>query len=306
MAGHFVLILLLVMAITAAADDNSNTAGTNSNKDTRRPTAELVILNPSATATDAIDFEVSVSNPTSLAYAVEQVFIYFPGALVETRRSTMVSPKVESGAGGTGARLTSDRTFDLGIAPDTLAAGSIRVFRGTFPAYERSATAAVFDSSTFLFVPGDFPVRAQVKVSLADQQTVTDYPWAKATVHLQAPLSASLRGGLLGAILLALFVPAYELLQLRDRLDNKLRHPLRQFFVFALSGCVVATAGILVIYRLGSSDFPITIQITDWLGGLIVGLFSYPIGKKLHSMLFPDNSSESDSKTDGSFSSPPN
>jgi hypothetical protein len=296
MAERFVSLLFFFIATMAAAADNSANADTNSNEDTRRPTVELVVLNSSASATSSIDFEVSVSNPTSLAYVVDQVLIYFPGALVETRRSAMVTPKAESGA-----ILTSDGTFDLRITADTLLAGSIRVYRGTFPAYDRSVAAAVFDRSTFLFVPGDFPVRATVKVSLADQP-VTHYPWAKATVHLQAPLSASLRGGLLGAILLALFVPAYELLQLRGRIGIEPIHALRQFFVFALSGCVVATAGILVIYRLGSSDFPITIQITDWLGGFVVGLFSYPIGKKLHSMLFPDDTSGSDPKGDGGSS----
>lgn len=299
-------ILLFCMVAAFAADSNPEQADSDSPEDNRRPTVELVILNPSAIVTNAIDFEVTVSNPTSLDYAVENILIYFPGTLVETRQSIMVRPSDDCDSNQLGAKLTTDGAFDLGCSSsDTLSAGSIRVFRGALPAYKRPFIDTLFDVSTFLFVPGDFPVRAQVKMHRSDKENVTEYPTAKTVIHLQAPLSASLRGGLLGAILLALFVPAFDFLQklqnikklqsIRETIWGLLTYLLGQTFnilFFALSGCVVATAGILVIFRLGSSDFPITIQITDWLGGLIVGLFSYTIGKKLHSMFFPQNISD--------------
>jgi hypothetical protein len=47
-------------------------------------------------------------------------------------------------------------------------------------------------------------------------------------------------------------------------------------------GSIVATITILLLQRLSDVGLPITLDVKDWIGGLIVGLFSSQLGDTLY------------------------
>lgn len=247
----------------------------------KRPQIELRLLEQSITATDGLDFEVVVSNPTKSDFDIRKILVYFPENLRHARRFQNTNNNVDI--------WNEDGAIDLNVSIENIKQGTFRVYRGTLPAYNRTAWQAVVDSGTLFFIPGKYNVRAEAMMNASGFPDQKDQPWATSSVHVTAPLSAPLRGGIIGSLLLALFFPAFSYLQQRKNQESTYKtHPIGQFFVYVLSGSVVSTTAILVIFRLGSADFPISLQINDWLGGVIVGLFSYPVGNKLYEMLFPD------------------
>lgn len=108
-----------------------------------------------------------------------------------------------------------------------------------------------------------------------------------AEITLAPPLSAVVRGGILGALFLAIFVPAYRKLHaVKTGRAERTEKPLAQALTFFLAGSVVSTITILLLQRLGNLDLPIMITVKDYLGGMVIGLFSYKIGDALYGYLF--------------------
>ena len=115
-------------------------------------------------------------------------------------------------------------------------------------------------------------------------------------------MNAVLRGGVIGALLLSLFVPAYRVLYKREKSTHKnngtLRDVFAQFITFLISGSVVSITAILLIHRMGSANLPISFTVNDYLGGVIVGLFSYVIGDTLYKQFFEKSDSQAKSVTE--------
>ena len=57
-------------------------------------------------------------------------------------------------------------------------------------------------------------------------------------------------------------------------------------FDFLYCGSIISVTAILLPHRLGNANLPITVTANDYLGGVIVGLFSYTIGNALYQQFF--------------------
>ena len=168
-----------------------------------------------------------------------------------------------------------------------------RIYSIRIPRVKMSILKSIVDSETLLFVPGKYRLRTVVVLKESGNDKGMRNLYSVSDIVLEPPLSAALRGGVIGAMLLALFVPAYRTLRKRkDKMqvgNSESTNIVGQFFIYLISGSVVSVTAILFIYRMGSANLPISITVNDYLGGVIVGLFSYVFGDALYNKFFKNN-----------------
>ncbi|HLG55269.1 MAG TPA: hypothetical protein VI485_08050 [Vicinamibacterales bacterium] len=106
---------------------------------------------------------------------------------------------------------------------------------------------------------------------------------SEVAVELTPPLNSIVRGGILGAALLALFVSMYRGSRMHspppednagwaERADKWVRtwtwEALGGIRILIV-GSIVATITILLLQRLSDVGLPITLDVKDWIGGLV-------------------------------------
>jgi hypothetical protein len=214
----------------------------------------------------SFDIDVILSNLTKdKSYDVKQVKILIPKSLNVIRNDSLKE--------------------DLGIHLHSLNCGSEKIYRMGIPRVKQSILKTIFDTETLIFPPGSYPIKTEVvlKESGSDEfQSI----YATTLISLEPPLNAILRGGIIGALLLALFIPTYKALRSKSKTKKIEMSLFSRSLILFIAGSVVATIAILLIHRFDNLSIPITIEVNDFLGGIIVGLFSYSIGNKLYEQLF--------------------
>ncbi len=233
------------------------------------PTLQLTIYQTSKSINAPLDSEIVLINLTNKAYDIKSVKLFLPQSL------SAIRPDFNE--------IITDELHAIGGEDE-------RIYSFGIPRVDMPIVESLFDSETLFFVPGKYRLRAEVVLKESGTEKGIRNLYATTELTLEPPLSAVLRGGVIGALLLALFVPAYRILYKRQHDDNQgagaLRFAFGQFVVYFLSGSVVSITAILLIHRIGSANLPISITVNDYLGGIIVGLFSYVIGNALYNQFF--------------------
>lgn len=235
------------------------------------PTLQLSIYQTSPSINAPIDCEIVLVNLTNKAYDIKSVKLFLPQSLAAIRPDfkEIITNELHAIGG------EDERIYSFGI-----------------PRVDMPIVESLLDSETLFFVPGTYRLRAEVVLKESGNEKGVRSLYANAEVTLEPPLNAVLRGGVIGALLLALFVPAYRILYKRHTAGAQgmtaFRFAFGQFIVYFLSGSVVSITAILLIHRIGSANLPISITVNDYLGGIIVGLFSYVIGNALYNQFFEE------------------
>jgi hypothetical protein len=230
-----------------------------------RPYLSVHIYQTEASITAALDIDVVLTNLQSKEFEVDSVVIFLP------ERMKAIRP-----------------TLDVKLIKtvESLPPGSQRTYRLSVPGVEFPWQKYFYETESLLLTPGDYVVKGLVKYH-ASGETSRHSMEQTAPITLAPPLSAVVRGGILGALFLAIFVPAYRTLHAaKTGQPARTEKPLAQAMTFFLAGSVVSTITILLLQRLGNLDLPIMITVKDYLGGMVIGLFSYKIGDALYGQLF--------------------
>lgn len=231
------------------------------------PTLKLNIYQTDTSINSPMDGEIILTNLTNKTYDVQSVKVFLPEGLASIRPKFKNKINKELHA----INAEDERIYSFGI-----------------PRVEMPLWQSIWDLNTLLFVPGTYRLRAEVILKKSGQDTGTRSLYASTELNLEPPLLSALRGGIIGALLLALFVPAYRALQqmTSQTVGILARESAKQFIIYVLSGSVVSIIAILIIHRVGSANLPISISVNDYLGGILVGLFSYVIGNSLYNQFF--------------------
>ena len=70
--------------------------------------------------------------------------------------------------------------------------------------------------------------------------------------------------------------------------------------MISVAGATSASIALLLLQRLKGLELPINLTITDFYGGVVIGLFSYKIGDWLHKELAEGGTADSVPKTPAS------
>jgi hypothetical protein len=245
--------------------------------------------------TAPLDVYVTFTNVGDVDLNIEQAELIYPAAVKGTRDTLPTSL----------LRCRETSASDIQIVP----ANSHRFFYCVFPRYERSWIAQLLDASTFFFLPGKYRIQAVIEYSPAPVEKTpsgTVSPHRRflrqtAEVELKPPLMALLRGSWLGCLLAALFLtirwsgqhsalPAEG----RRRWFQSAWPVVRFGFRVLVTGLVSATIIVLLLQRLSDIGLPLTVEVNDWVGGVIVGLVAYASTEALYRWLAQGDNTNSD------------
>lgn len=245
------------------------------------PTLQLNVFQSSKSITAPIDGEIILTNLTKKAYSIKKVAIHLPQGLSAIRPN--FNESIQSQLHGI---LGNDQ----------------RVYSFVIPRVKMPFWESLLNAETLLFVPGKYRLRAEIELEgSAGKEKGFRSLYALTEITLEPPLSAALRGGVVGALLLALFVPAYRMLHSRKNIEKTISYSLSnlmgQFLIYSISGSVVSITTILFIHRMGSANLPISIAVNDYLGGIIIGLLSYVFGDALYKKFFGVKDGETEQLT---------
>jgi hypothetical protein len=230
-----------------------------------RPYLSIHIYQAETSITAALDIDVVLTNLLSKEFEIDSVVVFLP------ERMKAIRPTLN-------AKLIG--------RVEPLPPGSQRTYRLSVPSVEIPWQKYFYETETLLLAPGDYAVKGLVEYHVSGE-TGRHSMEQTATITLAPPLSAVVRGGILGALFLAIFVPAYRKLRAaKTGQPTRTEKPVAHAITFFLAGSVVSTITILLLQRLGSLDLPIMITVKDYLGGMVIGLFSYKIGDALYGQLF--------------------
>jgi hypothetical protein len=133
------------------------------------------------------------------------------------------------------------------------------------------------------FKPAEYEARVIIAYKVFDRnETMIE---EKVMVKLEPPVNSILWGSILGSVLLALYIALYK--RTKEMLSWKIT--LSRFVSVSLTGIVSGIIIIFLLFRFKNLDLPVTIAVTDFFGGLVLGLFTYKLGDWLYSKLADSN-----------------
>lgn len=257
------------LAATTASNDKAQAATTASFEE--RPSMRIEIYQYDKSITSSLDIDIILTNIHQKAFKIVKIKIFYPENLKALRISCPEQNSEQS-------KICLKETIDDG---ETLYSGSERTYRVNVPSAQLHFYKYLYESDALLFIPNQYLVRVEVEYTLTTEDKFLRFVSGKVDLSLETPLSSIIRGGILGALLLAIFIPIYRFIY--DKINIK--ESLLQFLTLLISGSVISTIAILLLQRLANLALPITISVKDYLGGMVVGLFSYKIGYILYKQL---------------------
>ena len=237
------------------------------------PELSIAIYQTDKSLTAPLEIYITLTNLNPHPYKLQSIQLMIPQAMKTIR------PGLEL------TLLEPDK-------PEELSAHSQRFYHVSISRVKQTFFHWLLNPDTFLFLPDTYRVRCVVEYGVNE---TTGSIQGEIPIDLQPPLSSLLRGGVIGSLLLAIFLPIYRFSRHVPKADWQPENPLLRFpltFVqIFISGSVVSAIAILLLQRLGDVDLPVTIDVKDWIGGLIIGLFSYQIGDTLYGRFLGDQES---------------
>jgi hypothetical protein len=166
------------------------------------------------------------------------------------------------------------------IAPETVVnPGNSVISRMEFGSARTYWYFPFISPSLLFFRPGEYEARVVITYRYLDRpETMIE---EKALVRLDPPLSAIIWGSVIGSFLLSLFITLYNLMK-TDYPRNKI---WIRFFYVSINGIVSGIILVLLIYRMKNLGLPIEISVTDFIGGIVLGLFTFKLGDWIYTKL---------------------
>ena len=130
---------------------------------------------------------------------------------------------------------------------------------------------------TYLFANN---IRFAVTVSVSGDREYRYYP----TVMVNASEVSIFVGGIFGALLLALFVWVHKLI-VEPRARLYWGRNLGYTFLLAMRGGIMAIIALLIGKTTQGSGSPVALTVIDFAGGVMIGIFSYPLASWMASTL---------------------
>ncbi len=218
-----------------------------------KPKLEMRVFQVDKSIAYGMDIEVVITNPYDITFAIISTDIILPDIFPEHPL--------------------------LGM--ETLAPGCERIFPFRIPGNHAVNLKDIFLlKKSFLkslfFVPKKYPVRCLInfRKSTDERRSVLQ---TSTEILLKPPLSSVLFGGIIGAFLLALFVPVYRYLKPQGPEKSGWKKMIPQIGAYFVSGAIISIIVIFALQRMSDSNLPINIVVDDYIGGIIIGLSSFKL-----------------------------
>jgi len=234
----------------------------------KRPQISISTSQRRYDVTAALDVYVRIVNLTDDDVFLKDVRINLPGDFVAAR----------------GAPLDSNLTNYHPSSDEQLAPGNERFLSFPVPHQSVNWATPIRNRQLLTFLPAEYDLTTTVKYLIPTQRETEILETTK--IRFEPPLSSVVWGGCLGAILLGVFLGTYRY---RNSGSLNLWKVARQTLIIVVGGAVCAAIALVLLYRVKELALPINLTVTDFYGGIVLGLFSYKIADYLYGQLFGDN-----------------
>ena len=246
-----------------------------------KPQLFVSISQRNKSVTAALDIHVRIANLTEKDIFLKKVEILMPGEFLGARRQI------------------NWQKILVHSNEEQLNPGNERLVVFSIPYQNNAWIDTLINYQLLSFIPSNYDVRAVV---------IYQVPPAKETViqeitkiYIEPPLSSLMWGGVLGSLLLALFMTTYRL---SKRVNYKsFLSDIAGALALVSAGSVCAIITIILLYRFKDLALPININVNDFYGGIVIGLFTYKLGDWLFIQFFETKSGEPN-RVAGGFSPP--
>jgi hypothetical protein len=242
---------------------------------------------------DPFHAQVKVTNRTGEEIAVTKVRWELPRSIVATR------PPLADGSNAV--------TWAQGLAlpqPEVLPNRSEQLFDLAMPAIHENWWNLPRNTRMMAFKPGEYPIKVRVEYTVGANRRLSV---AEETVRVRFDTTPwfYIWGGILGSMIGVLFEFFYTAARGLDRYQwprtergrLALGLAFRDAFVFLfrwllggtakwLTGSLTAAIVLLFLYYYKDVHLPITIQINDFFGAVVVGLVAHRLGLWVYDTLF--------------------
>jgi hypothetical protein len=237
------------------------------------PKVEVSVFQRSHVVTSALDIYVKITNLTKNDIFVKNVQVIMPGPF-----------------------LAAHTNFDLqstsqDLTNQKLKPGYQRLVPIQIPQQQLGWVTPIRNHQLLAFVPGEYNFSVVVTYAPDEIPPVDSETIEIAKITLEPPLSSLIWGGVLGAVLLALFWGVFD--YSRQGSPRNTWNTLKKTAVISVAGAVSASIALLLLQRLNGLELPINLTVTDFYGGVTIGLFSYKIGDWLHKELVEGGTQDS-------------
>ncbi len=135
-------------------------------------------------------------------------------------------------------------------------------------------------SDTLFMLPREVRIAGEVLVKETGSETKAVPYYFDTVVPLEPTILSPLVGGVVGSVLLALFLMVYEWVRPPDptKVVSLAKH-IGRAASLAVAGSVTSVVFHILVMRFNDPSIPINITIHDFFGGAVIGLFSYKLGE---------------------------
>jgi hypothetical protein len=224
-----------------------------------RPQVAVSANQRNASVTAALDIHVLVTNLTDSNIFLKNVEVSMPGEFWAARGIREIDEI---------NKLTENRE-EVQLNP-----GNESLVSFYIPHQRSSLIAPLLNHQLLTFMPNDYEVRVIVTYQIPPKRKTVIQD--KTKIYIEPTLSSLMWGGVLGSLLLALFLSTFRLW--KKTTDKTLRQIVGEALVIFLAGSVCSVVVLILIYRFKELPLPINIAVNDFYGGIVVGLFSFILG----------------------------
>lgn len=256
-----VLFFSLIISFYAFAQTPTNSAAQKGalNYLYVQPEVKIIVQQSDQVITSPLCVSVQITNLTDSNMSIVKVQIDFPEMQIGREKDNPVE-----------LDLTNDKDLD---------SGNTRIKKAKFDSAISKWYFPFRNLRLLFFKSAEYEARVIITYKVFDRnETMIE---EKVKIKLDPPVSSILWGSIFGSLLLALFIALYK--RTKEMLPWKTT--LSRFVSVSLTGIV---SGFIIIFLLFSSknlDLPVTITVTDFFGGMILGLFTYKLGDWLYNKL---------------------
>ena len=214
--------------------------------------------------TSAFDIHVRVSNFTGSDIFIKRIQVILPPQFLAARKSNDWQKILNN------------------FEERQLTPGSEQLVSFSIPQENIYWFGPILKFQLLSFLPNEYDARIVVsyKVPPAHDSSVQEIK----KISIEPPLASIMWGGVLGSLLLALFLGTYRFL--RRTAKRRLWQEVKEAFVLFLAGSICAIIAILLLYRFKELPLPVNINVNDFYGAIVIGLFTYKLGDWLFDQFF--------------------
>jgi hypothetical protein len=242
---------------------------------------------------DPFHLQVKVTNRTGDDIQVSKLRWEIPRSIVATRPDQKLVAGAISWAQGIDVK-------DAGTLPNH----SEQLFDLDMPAIEENWWTLPSNTRMLAFKPGEYPVKVRVEYTIGPSQRIS-VAEETVNVHFDTTPWFYIWGGILGSMVGVLFEFFYTAARGLDRYEWPKNErgrlapglALRDAVIFLfrwllggtakwLTGSLTAAIVLLFLYYYKNVRLPITIQINDFFGAVVVGLIAHRLGLLVYDTLF--------------------